>query len=118
VPAGTVGSGSETGMQLWATGSSAWHVSCDGTGIGRTSGDLFVFAVAANGRILFNQIEPGGVWVGVQEIPGGFVTNAPVAAGMQGNTLFVFAKDAAGSCTSRRHPRAEPSPPGRQCRAR
>jgi hypothetical protein len=62
---------------------------------GRT-GNLFVFAVAANGRILFNQIEPGGVWAGVQEISGGFVTNAAVAAGMQGNTLFVFAKDAAG----------------------
>ena len=62
---------------------------------GRT-GTLFVFAVAANGRILFNQIAAGGVWVGVQEIPGGFVTDAPVAAGMQGNTLLVFAKDAGG----------------------
>jgi hypothetical protein len=60
------------------------------------AGNLFVFAVAANGRILFNQIAPGDVWVGVQEIPGGFVTDAPVAAGMQGNTLFVFAKDTAG----------------------
>ncbi|WP_158935207.1 hypothetical protein [Burkholderia sp. S171] len=62
---------------------------------GRT-GNLFVFTVAANGRILFNQIAPGGAWVGVQEIPGGFITDAPVAAGMQGTTLFVFAKDTQG----------------------
>ena len=60
------------------------------------AGNLFVFAVAPNNRILFNQIAPGGTWVGVQEIPGGFVTNMAVAAGMQGDTLFVFATDPAG----------------------
>ena len=54
--------------------------------------NLFVFAKALDGRILFNQAEPGGAFVGWQEVPGGERTDAALGAGMQANTLFVFAK--------------------------
>jgi hypothetical protein len=47
-------------------------------------------------QILFNQAAPGGAFVGWQEVPGGVRTDVALAAGMQKDTLFVFAKQQDG----------------------
>ena len=82
-------------------------------------GYLFVFAKTPGprGEILFNQAAQGGAFVGWQAVPGGVVTDAPVAAGMQGQTLVVFAKAPVRpvrSCSTRRR-RVVPSWGGRRC---
>jgi hypothetical protein len=57
---------------------------------------VFLFATAADGEVMYNQISPTGAFVGWMEVPGTLRAKGAVAAGMQNQTLFVFARMADG----------------------